>query len=89
MLIVSYDIPNDRRRTKLAKTLLKVGSRVQYSVFVVERATVTEVAGIIRPIIKPREDNVRIHPICLGCHGKAVLLGRAAMPRLPEGFRIV
>lgn len=31
--IVTYDIPDDRRRTRLAKMLKDYGERVQYSVF--------------------------------------------------------
>jgi CRISPR-associated endonuclease Cas2 len=33
LILVSYDIPDDRRRTKLAHTLKDFGQRVQYSVF--------------------------------------------------------
>ena len=32
-LVVSYDIPNDRRRTKVMKVLEGFGEHVQYSVF--------------------------------------------------------
>ncbi len=31
--LISYDIPDDRRRTKLAHFLLDYGDRVHYSVF--------------------------------------------------------
>ena len=31
--IVSYDVSDDRRRTRIAKTLLDFGDRVQFSVF--------------------------------------------------------
>src|SRR5262245_31991344 len=31
--LIAYDIPNDQRRTKVAKTLEDFGDRVQYSVF--------------------------------------------------------
>ena len=33
MLLISYDISNDRGRTKFAKYLSKFGFRLQYSVF--------------------------------------------------------
>lgn len=33
--VVSYDIPDDRRRTKIAKILQGYGDRIQYSVFIV------------------------------------------------------
>ena len=32
-VVVTYDIPNDRRRLKVMKTLEGYGDRVQYSVF--------------------------------------------------------
>ena len=31
--IVSYDMPDDKKRLKMANTLLDFGTRVQYSVF--------------------------------------------------------
>ncbi|MFW0884731.1 CRISPR-associated endonuclease Cas2 [Candidatus Acidulodesulfobacterium sp. H_13] len=31
--IISYDTSNDRKRNKIAKTLIDFGTRVQYSVF--------------------------------------------------------
>ena len=31
--LISYDIPDDRRRSQLAKALKGFGTRVQYSVF--------------------------------------------------------
>jgi CRISPR-associated protein Cas2 len=32
-IVVRYDIPHDRRRTRLHRTLKNFGTRVQYSVF--------------------------------------------------------
>ncbi|CAB0577785.1 CRISPR-associated endoribonuclease Cas2 [Corynebacterium diphtheriae] len=34
--LICYDIPNDNRRTHVAKILGKYGDRIQYSVFVVD-----------------------------------------------------
>ena len=39
LILVSYDIIDDYRRTKLAKKLLDWGQRVQYSVFECELTT--------------------------------------------------
>lgn len=36
MIIVSYDISNDKLRTKFAKFLSKFGHRLQYSVFEID-----------------------------------------------------
>lgn len=38
MLIVSYDIANDKVRTKFAKFLSKFGHRLQYSVFEIDNS---------------------------------------------------
>lgn len=34
--VLAYDVPDDRRRTRLAKVLSQYGDRVQYSVFVAD-----------------------------------------------------
>lgn len=36
MIVVSYDISNDKLRTKFAKFLSKFGHRLQYSVFEID-----------------------------------------------------
>lgn len=41
LIVVSYDIPNDRRRTRLAHTLKDFGERVQYSVSTASASTAT------------------------------------------------
>ncbi len=38
MIIVSYDIYDDKLRTKFAKYLLKFGHRLQYSVFEIDNS---------------------------------------------------
>ena len=38
MIIVSYDIANDKLRTKFSKYLSKFGHRIQYSVFEIENS---------------------------------------------------
>ena len=34
--LIAYDLPDDKRRTKLSKVLEKYGDRLQFSVFVVD-----------------------------------------------------
>lgn len=38
MIIVGYDISDDKLRTKFAKYLLKFGRRLQYSVFEIDNS---------------------------------------------------
>lgn len=61
-LLVAYDIPDDQRRTRLAKVLGAYGDRVQYSVFVVD-ATPVRIARLRRAVEKAimlSEDSVLI-----------------------------
>lgn len=58
--IIAYDIQNDRRRTKVAKTLESYGDRVQYSVFVIDihPAALLRLKEEVRKIINCREDSI-------------------------------
>lgn len=38
MIIISYDISNDKLRTKFSKYLSRFGHRIQYSVFEIENS---------------------------------------------------
>lgn len=78
MLLVTYDIPNDTRRTRLAKRLEQLGQRVQYSVFILRNRDLQEVCSVIEFLIDPEEDNVRIHPIDQDAERRAILLELAA-----------
>lgn len=88
-LLVAYDIPDDLRRAHVAKELVKVGRRVQYSVFWVPEQRAEHVARLVGAWLELAEDDVRIHPLCVACEGKAVLLGRAGSGALPAGFRVI
>lgn len=39
MIVVSYDISDDKLRTKFSKYLSKFGHRLQYSVFEIDNST--------------------------------------------------
>ncbi len=78
-VVIVYDIPNDRRRTKLHKALLTYGTPVQYSVFE-GNLTVTErkeLFALLKKITKPRQDNVRVYVLCDTCSARSTLFGVA------------
>ena len=58
--IVAYDIPDDKRRTRLAKCLMSYGDRIQYSVFVVDAkpAKLVRLRQSVREIIDLHDDSV-------------------------------
>ena len=82
-VVVSYDSPNDRRRTKVMKTLEGYGHRVQFSVFECELrpADLEKLKARLKTLIQPEEDDIRFYDLCESCQGKVAMLGRAKMYR--------
>ena len=76
-LVVSYDIPDDRRRTRVAKTLEDYGTRVQYSVFEVnlEPKHVQKMRGRLEQAIDKAEDSIRFYTLCGACYKRIDVLG--------------
>lgn len=68
-VVVTYDIPNDKRRTKLHKTLCSYGTPVQYSVFecLVDDKELKRMQAAVKRILKPRLDDVRYYFLCGAC----------------------
>lgn len=76
--VVAYDVPEDKRRKKLADTLQNFGDRVQYSVFEVTTqrdGDMEIVLDKIKSIVLTEEDSVRMYPLCQSCVGKVIVVG--------------
>ncbi|ATU04995.1 CRISPR-associated endonuclease Cas2 [Candidatus Gracilibacteria bacterium HOT-871] len=84
MLIVAYDIHNDKLRTKFGKLLKKFGRRVQYSVFEVKNSErilsilKTEIENIYAPKFSGA-DSILIFPISDAVNKKVLRYGQPAM----------
>ena len=76
--VISYDIPDDRRRVKLAKILLDFGDRVQYSVFetLLDQKLFYRLLQRVNDTIDKQEDSVRIYPLCATCENGAMIIGQ-------------
>lgn len=77
LYIVAYDIPSDRRRTKVHKTLCGFGKWTQYSLFECYLTDKEMVAlrGKLDLLLEAREDSVRFYPLCAGCTRKVETVG--------------
>ena len=75
-IVVSYDIVDDRRRTRLHRVLKNFGSRVPYSVFecVLEPKDFTRLQATVQHVIK-RDDHVRYYRLCEHCEQQVMVLG--------------
>jgi CRISPR-associated protein Cas2 len=84
--VVSYDIPDDRRRVRVAKTLLDFGTRVQFSVFecCLEPNDIAELVERLEKGICIEEDRIRIYGLCAGCVKDVRLLGEGHLTEDPE-----
>ena len=88
LIVVSYDIPDDRRRAKLAHALKDFGRRVQLSVFecLLKEDQVQRLKRRIERLTEPQEDSVRIYRLCGGCAPKVEVVGRGVLSEDPEVY---
>jgi CRISPR-associated protein Cas2 len=89
-IVISYDIPDDKRRIKAAKQLENYGKRVQYSVFeaILEEEKLKEMCEKLVSIININEDSLRIYGLCNSCLKKTKLYGVGEISK-DEDFYIV
>ena len=90
LYLVTYDLPNDRRRLRLSRLLEGYGERVQYSVFEVwlNEGQLGKLLARIGRAIVAEEDSVRIYPLCAACRERRLLLGQGK-PVEPPGVLVV
>ncbi len=77
LYLVSYDIPDDRRRTKLAKALKDFGDRVHYSVFecLLDTLHFDKMLAKIGELVDEQDDSVRIYTLCANCEKAVKIIG--------------
>jgi CRISPR-associated protein Cas2 len=80
-VVISYDISEDKRRTKIHKILKSYGQWMQFSVFECD-LTDTQYAKLrsrLRKLIKDDEDSIRFYFLCACCQGKVERIGGEAI----------
>lgn len=88
--VVSYDIPNDKRRRKVNKVLEGYGRRVQYSVFEcdLDEGKINKLEQALAREIEEAEDDIRMYPLNKADLERARLLGKAEL-RQKQAYYIV
>lgn len=83
LYVVSYDIPNDRRRTRVHSALTGYGTWVQYSVFecFLDKKQRMKLEARLLKEIHHKEDTIRIYGLCAACHPKVEILGSGDPPQ--------
>jgi CRISPR-associated protein Cas2 len=88
LVVVTYDVPDDKRRLKLAKLLEGYGRRVQYSVFecFLTLEEMRQLHGKVERRVKVAEDNVRFYWISADAMERVLTVGSAPPEAPPKAF---
>jgi CRISPR-associated protein Cas2 len=88
--VISYDIKDDRRRLRVAKTLEDYGKRVQYSVFecILKEEHLNRLKRKLERLIKNEEDSIRYYKLCNSCKEKIMIQGQGKVTE-DEEFYII
>ena len=75
--IIAYDIPDDRRRTKIHKILSGFGTWTQYSLFecFLTKKELILLKSKLAKHIEDSGDSVRFYPLCAACLDKVETVG--------------
>jgi CRISPR-associated protein Cas2 len=88
LTVVSYDVPSDRRRLRLANALKDFGVRVQYSVFEcnIDDGELIKLRTRLLKLIDEKEDKVRLYRFCLSCAERQEVYGQGGPTEDPEVY---
>lgn len=75
--VIAYDISDDKRRTKIHKTLLGHGKWTQYSLFecFLSRKDMVYLRSKLAKHLEATQDSVRFYPLCTNCVSKVEMVG--------------
>jgi CRISPR-associated protein Cas2 len=75
--VIAYDIPNDKRRTKIHKILQGYGKWTQYSLFecFLTRKELLLLQAKLAEHLLAEQDSVRFYPLCANCVNRVETVG--------------
>lgn len=75
--VIAYDIPDDKRRTKIHNLLLGFGKWTQYSLFecFLSRKDLILLQAKLAQHLIAQQDSVRFYPLCANCVSKVETVG--------------
>ncbi len=75
--VIAYDIPDDRRRTKVHQILIGFGKWTQYSLFecFLNKKELVLLQAKLANHLVAREDSVRFYHLCANCVEKVETIG--------------
>jgi CRISPR-associated protein Cas2 len=79
--VIAYDIPDNRRRNRIARLLAGFGLRIQKSVFECDLDTdrLQRLRHELSAETDPGEDKVRFYPLCSGDLSRALVWDKSGL----------
>ena len=80
LYVIAYDIPNDKRRTKIHKMLCGFGEWTQFSLFecFLDAKELVRLRAKLHDLVNPQQDSIRVYPLCAGCKDSVETIGSQA-----------
>lgn len=77
LYVVAYDIPDNKRRTKIHKILVGFGKWTQYSLFelFLDKRELLLLHAKLEQYLDASVDSVRFYPLCAACLAKVTVVG--------------
>ena len=77
LIIIAYDIKDNKRRNRVARTMKDYGTRVQYSVFEcnLEDKIFDKMKDRLSSVKDMEDDNIRIYILCNASKGSIYVFG--------------
>ena len=71
LVVISYDVSDDARRSRVSAALADLGTRVQDSVFEirVDAGRVPAEVARVEAFMNPEQDSLRVYRLCSRCAG--------------------
>lgn len=88
LVIITYDIANEKRLRKIAILMKDYGVRVQRSVFecLIEERQLAQLIDKLMKIMEIEEDSTRIYRICSNCQERVQIIGQGKITSDPEMY---
>lgn len=90
LTLISYDIVDDKRRTKVMKFLLGYGARVQYSVYECDltAAQFTTVQAELARLVDLQTDSARCYQLDIGAVKQIRIIGLGKVMTAPPYYLV-
>jgi CRISPR-associated protein Cas2 len=79
LYVIAYDIPDDKRRTKVHRLLCGYGTWTQYSLFEcwLSKRQIIELRAKLARLLIAERDSVRFYGLCGACSERVITVGSA------------